>query len=57
MIQSRQAEEKLKQVLQFAGGWLLEAQNVDDDEGMMDEEQAKRQSEMSALRTELIPQV
>jgi len=56
LIQSRQAEEKLKQVLQFAGGWLLEAQNVDDDEGMMDEEQAKRQSEMSALRTELIPQ-
>jgi len=55
LIQSRQAEEKLKEVLNFPGGWLID-QDPSSSEEMMDVEESKRLDEMSSLRGELIPQ-
>jgi len=59
VIQSRQAEEKLKVVLNFPGGWLTDLQDkecdaMDDD--VMETEHAKRKEEMDNLRSEILPQ-
>jgi len=53
VIQSRHAEEKLREVLNFPGGWLVEPQ----DEGeMLDESETVRLEEMKSLRGEILPQ-
>jgi len=56
MVQSRQAEDKLRAVLSFPGGWLIEE---DEDESSMDvqedDENAERLEQLSELRVTLIP--
>jgi len=54
LIQSRQAEQKLKEILNFPGGWLLDEDSINDEE-MIDEDESKRKDEMASLRGELIP--
>merc|ERR1712013_217424 len=45
MVQSRQAEEKIRAVLTFPGGWLIE------------EEEINRMEQMSELRRSLLPRM
>ena len=44
MVQSRQTEEKLMNVLSFPGGWLLQ-----------EDEEAEEEPELGRLREELLP--
>jgi len=56
VIQSRQAEDKLREVINFPMGWLMEEQGDEDETEMLDEEEEKRRDEMNKLRAEILPQ-
>jgi len=57
MVQSRQAEEKIRAVLTFPGGWLMEEAQGDDtmDTREVGEEQVERMEQMMELRSSLLP--
>ena len=52
-VQSRQAEEKIRAVITFPGGWLLLEEQ--EEEGMEQEEVGARAGELSALREVVLP--
>jgi nuclear pore complex protein Nup107 len=57
VVQSRQAEERIRAVLAFPGGWLVEEEAGDDtmETADGDGEDGGRAGEMTALRRELLP--
>jgi len=58
LIQSRQTEEKLRAVLTFPGGWLVQEREEEEEEETMDvreSEEEERLREMSGLRSLLVP--
>jgi nuclear pore complex protein Nup107 len=57
MVQSRQAEEKIRAMLTFAGGWLMEEEQGDDtmDTREVGEQQVERTEQMVELRSSLLP--
>jgi len=59
MVQSRQAEEKIRAVLTFPGGWLIEEEEGEDtmDTRESGEEQINRMEQMSELRRSLLPRM
>ena len=56
MVQSRQAEEKIRAMLTFAGGWLMEEEQGDDtmDTREVGEQQVERTEQMVELRSSLL---
>ena len=55
LIQSRQTEEKLKAVLTFPGGWLVQEREDEDRMDMREETDEERLLELSGLRKMLVP--
>jgi len=59
MIQSRQTEERLRAVLTFPGGWLVEDDQDEDentmDTGDVDSEDTERKNQLIELRKLLVP--
>jgi len=55
LIQSRQTEEKLKAVLTFPGGWLVQEREDEDRMDMREETDEERLVELSGLRKMLVP--
>lgn len=57
LIQARETEHKLREVLTFPGGWLLvEEEQEGDETEMLDEVEEERRRELTSLRQQLIPQ-
>jgi len=57
LIQAGKTEAKLREVLTFPGGWLLDDDNQDSDETeMLDEVEDERRRELVSLRKQLLPQ-
>ena len=52
MVQARQAEEKLRAVITFPGGWLLQEE---EEEVEMEGEEKERAGELAQLRNTLLP--
>jgi len=57
MVQSRQAEEKIRAILTFPGGWLMEEEQGEDtmDTREVGGEQLERLEQLSELRSTLLP--
>ena len=55
LVQSRQTEEKLKAVLTFPGGWLVQEREDEDTMDVREDTEEERLVELSSLRKTLVP--
>jgi len=57
MVQSRQAEEKIRAILTFPGGWLMEEEEGDEtmDTREVGDDETERVEQMTELRSKLLP--